>query len=88
MSSAYNYLGVVRDFYDLRDFSQWIVEFDDEYVVIDVVLSQMDRSIISSEYPYFCHVGYRRISKQEFEQTISQIETTEQRNEDAKNNDL
>lgn len=88
LSSAYNYLGVVDDFYDLRDFSQWIVEYDDEYVVIDVVLSQMNRSIISSEYPYYCHVGYRRISKQEFEQIISQIETTQQNNEDAKNNDL
>ena len=33
LSSAYNFLGVVKDYYNLRDFNQWIVEYDDGYII-------------------------------------------------------
>lgn len=87
-SSAYNFLGVVKDYYNLRDFNQWIVEYDDGYIVIDAVLSQMDRSIISSSYPFFCHIGYRRITKEEFDQVMLQLDQNKKDKEDAINNDL
>ncbi len=87
-SSAYNFLGVVEDYYNLRDFNQWIVEYDDGYIVIDAVLSQMDKSIISSSYPYFCHIGYRRITKQDFDQVMLQLDQNKKNKEEAINNDL